>query len=270
MKSKKTVIVLGHPRGGTSATAGILDILGVDFGNIRDSDHLNPTGYYEDIDFLKLMNKIYNLYGEDYNGFNPPPRHIIPKNKKTIEEISRDFFQKKYSFIDSSHYGLKIIGGSLRFFDFFTKYLKNPFFIIILRNPKKVAESTKEYTDKKGYNEMSINDSLKLYESYLHDIKEILEKYSDVPSLLVSFEDIKNDPGLEGKRMASFLEIQIDDKKTRKINDFIKTDEEMKNRKLNKKYQSKIHSIRSLTKRAIKNPKSIIGYFKNMFGRDRS
>ena len=50
------IIVLGAPRSGTSAVAGILHNLGVfmakHFGDLPDKD--NPRGYYEDRDFIDL------------------------------------------------------------------------------------------------------------------------------------------------------------------------------------------------------------------------
>ena len=71
------VVVLGSPRSGTSMTAGLLDILGVDMGNLRPSDSLNARGYYEDKDFLNLINSLYSKVSKECNGLNPPSQEEI-------------------------------------------------------------------------------------------------------------------------------------------------------------------------------------------------
>lgn len=52
---KVCVAVLGAPRSGTSAVAGLLHHLGVDMGrNFLEPNVHNPKGFYEDLDFLNV------------------------------------------------------------------------------------------------------------------------------------------------------------------------------------------------------------------------
>lgn len=50
------VIVVGLPRSGTSATAGVIHKLGVDMGDdlMPPSPLYNPKGFYEDLDFTRI------------------------------------------------------------------------------------------------------------------------------------------------------------------------------------------------------------------------
>ncbi len=52
---EKPVLILGMPRSGTSMTAGIFHLHGCWVGNCREADNLNPKGFFENLDFKKLM-----------------------------------------------------------------------------------------------------------------------------------------------------------------------------------------------------------------------
>lgn len=79
------VIILGPPRSGTSMTGGLLHILGVDLGNVRRPDAQNSKGYYEDIDFLKLIVKIFQSAKPGANGLRPPSREDFLKIENEFE-----------------------------------------------------------------------------------------------------------------------------------------------------------------------------------------
>jgi hypothetical protein len=59
-KGQKTVVVLGEARSGTSVTAGILAILGVDMGSVYFSTKSNPKGSFEDRDVQKLNREFFS------------------------------------------------------------------------------------------------------------------------------------------------------------------------------------------------------------------
>ena len=60
------IIVLGCYRSGTSAAAGILHHLGVFMGSEFDKPNKsNPSGYYEDLDFKRLFDKMSEGFDVD-------------------------------------------------------------------------------------------------------------------------------------------------------------------------------------------------------------
>lgn len=86
-ESSGTAIVPGTLCSGTSLTAGIRDITGVDMGNIRMSDTLNPGGYFEDVDFLKLGDEIFRSVDPEAQGFNPPAQaELLANGRKLFED----------------------------------------------------------------------------------------------------------------------------------------------------------------------------------------
>jgi len=61
----KTVVVLGKARSGTSITAGLLNILGVDMGGDRSPTPFTAHGAYEDLEFNDLNSEILEAAGGD-------------------------------------------------------------------------------------------------------------------------------------------------------------------------------------------------------------
>ncbi|AAT59871.1 MULTISPECIES: sulfotransferase family protein [Bacillus cereus group] len=85
-KSKLFLILSSH-RSGSSATAGILDILGIHMGDsLLKPSSTNPKGYFENVDFVYLNDKILNSIGAAWD--NPPKREEL----RCSTEISSDTF----------------------------------------------------------------------------------------------------------------------------------------------------------------------------------
>ncbi|AJG79505.1 MULTISPECIES: sulfotransferase family protein [Bacillus cereus group] len=84
VKNKLFLILSAH-RSGSSATAGVLYTLGIPMGDyLLKPSATNPKGYFENIDFVNLNDRILNSVNATWD--NPP----IRKNIKYSIDISQD------------------------------------------------------------------------------------------------------------------------------------------------------------------------------------
>lgn len=73
---RQVVVVLGMHRSGTSAVAGCLQRLGVDFGpRLMPANDDNPRGYYEHIDLVNLHDRLLLALGRSWDDVYPFPPH---------------------------------------------------------------------------------------------------------------------------------------------------------------------------------------------------
>jgi len=215
--NKKTVVILGAPRSGTSLAAGLLSILGVDMGrDIRQADEFNPKGYFEDLDFSILIMRILMIARENRkfkkwepshkdflifldkrrsifvkDGF-PLAKQILTQRRKFTGEIQKFIYRRsKEKFL----WGIKFPLASLTM-DLFLPHLTKPFFIVILRNPIHSAESLRKYYRIKKIDRDS--DNLMPWLNTIiflnNNILKLVKKYPDLPCIFVSFEDMLADP----------------------------------------------------------------------------
>jgi hypothetical protein len=85
-KKSKLFLVLSLHRSGSSATAGVLYHLGVHMGdNLLDADYSNPKGHFENIDFLKINEKILDSVGAKWS--TPPSREPVIASNFPKSEI---------------------------------------------------------------------------------------------------------------------------------------------------------------------------------------
>jgi hypothetical protein len=105
--NKKTVIVLGAPRGGTSVVAGILRCLGIYMGENLGHQHEDPIF-----------------------------KRKVPEEEKikTITERNKKYDIWGWKMPDTVHYIEQVIS-----------YTINPHFIAVYRNPLEIAESSAKY-----------------------------------------------------------------------------------------------------------------------------
>lgn len=106
---KKTFVVLGCPRGGTSLIAGALYHSGISMGNFR-------TGQYEDQDFK-----------------------IDPKRARSAKRLLRPRIRVRNSMHE--YWGWKV-PNAIYYIDRIRKHLVNPQYIFIYRDPEAVARSS--------------------------------------------------------------------------------------------------------------------------------
>lgn len=249
----KTVIVIGHGRSGTSLTAGMLKILGVDVGINARPDKDNPRGRFEDESFEEMNIKIVN-YKDKEDKSSEVKQKLSNEIKTLIKRKSKN----------------KLIWGwkhpfTIFTIDFFLPYLLNPYFIFVFRNPIDVVNSTLEF----GHGgKMNFFQAFQSVNSYNKEILNFLVKHPDLPKIFITFENIISNPVKEAKRLSDFLGLELKEKQIIKINKFVIP------RKKIKQEKRKATLIEPFTfraprfiKKCLKNPLNIPSYiylaFKN-------
>ncbi|GAG35092.1 unnamed protein product, partial [marine sediment metagenome] len=81
---KRCVLVLGIPRSGTSAVSGLLNILGVYFGdNLINPSEANPKGFYEHVNLNTMHVYILSAIGTSWRDLKIPKLPIDwPENDR--------------------------------------------------------------------------------------------------------------------------------------------------------------------------------------------
>jgi hypothetical protein len=204
---KKTVVVLGMHRSGTSAVAGTLQILGVDMGTkLKKADQANPKGYFEDELFLKINKAI--LRDKKLSWDKPPKSPIKTTSSKNINQL------KKYIKSKKDLWGWKDPRTCL-LLGIYAKLVKNIHLITVFRNPLEIAKSLEERDG------IKIQDGIELTNKYNSLILRQLNLYPKYPKLYISFEEIIACPVSIAKKIATFLELKITKKNIAAIESLI-------------------------------------------------
>lgn len=260
---QKTVIVLGCSRSGTSMTAGILDIVGVKMGNLRDPAPENPKGYFEDKDFLSLCDDMLIAADPAAHSFNPPPVQDILKTKDRFDTRIKRLLKKRALEAGRESWGWKVTITCFTI-RLFLPYLKSPHFVIVFRNHLDIAKSMVKYTKNKSfYQELDLLQALELTDRYYSAIYGFLGEYNTLPKYFISFDDIIKDPERELEGLAGFLNIPVTAISYEEVRRFVTPREKM--RSLKRKYRS-LEMARRLYK-LIKKPNEV---FKHMWTGGRS
>lgn len=207
-RAKKTVVVLGNAKSGTSLVAGILHILGVDIGKkFVEADEYNPKGYFEDYDFVNLTDAIFKAAKSNY--WNFPSREKLLAQRDNFDQQMQKLIRKKEQ-------GKRIWGWKDPWVnilvELFLPHLTNPHFIIIFRNSLAIARSSVTFTKGKQRefwvkHPITLFHGLKLANFYDRIILDFFEKYPKLSRLFLAFEEIIDNPVRETKKIGKFLGI---------------------------------------------------------------
>jgi len=181
-QDKTAVFVVGAPRSGTSCVAGVLNILGVDFGDnfyATSASAFNEKGDYEDKSFDLFSRKLCNEME-----LNPQKPHFIdwrkePKREEYKKRVKQ--FIKEYK---TGSFGVKLPIMSY----FLPLYLESieeltytPKIVIVTRNPYEIAQSLHARW------KLSNQDAFALISQHYFNIIQYTHTY-DV--LVIYFDDI--------------------------------------------------------------------------------
>ncbi len=250
----KTVVVLGYVRTGSSLTAAILHNLGVKMGSEKDmkkGKYFNKFGCYENLEFINLNRKIYFDLGYKSNWVGvkwskiPDKKKLIKLKKKYDSEIKRII--KKY---EAEIWGWKH-HGTAPLLPLYKPYLKNPYFIIIKRNPESIVKSIQKKLQKPNlkvyilalletpflWNFKSFISGLKKFLNkniegkketkediikYIKDYYKAIEKNTkNDKRLILHYENIIKNPEESINRIIKFLKINPSKKQKQKALNFI-------------------------------------------------
>lgn len=191
--NNKTIIVLGMHRSGTSMTAKILSVLGVDMGkSLFGPSPFNVKGYFENAIFEKLNVDI--LKSANGNWCNPPNYKAILNQKEKFQKKIQKICNKK------GLWGWKDPRTSLTI-ELYISYLKNPHFIFCKRNNKDVARSLRRR------NHININKGMILARIYKKRVVDFLKKYPNSKRFDFYYEKVIADPQREIRKLIDFLDL---------------------------------------------------------------
>jgi len=194
----KAVIVVGMHRSGSSATMGMLRILGVDIGDDLGSsgDSNNPKGYLENQEFYQFERKILRQTGARWD-YAVPEEQIL----RTFKFYEKEFKILLRKFNRSEYWGYKAIRGGL--FPEYLSKIPNLYLIICWRSPEAVVKSLKRR------NGFTTEKSLWLYSTYYFRIFRYLSNHQEIPVHIVNYDSLVDNPKKELKKIAKFLDIEI-------------------------------------------------------------
>lgn len=223
---KKTVVVLGVGRSGTSLISGILHILGIDMGcTPGEGSRRNPTGGYEDRAVKQLIKKILSSVAkDDYDAYwNPPSQEKMASLKGKFDSDIKHFISIKSK--DKNLWGWKF-PQTILLTELFLPHLENPYFVVVTRNQEGNLRSILNTTD------VTPSHALKIYNLHNQSIVDFLNAHPSLPRIFVTFEGILKNPIGEAERLADFLDVSLTNEKIQKIHKLVIPRSKIKKEKL--------------------------------------
>lgn len=179
------VIVTGMHRSGTSLTTSILQKAGLLVGeNLLEANSENPTGFFEDIDFLSLHQDILISQGISSEGWHQQPISKIPE-----QFMGRIASLCQYRQDYNQAWGWKDPRTTL-FLDFWQGLLPDAKFVFPYRAPWEVVNSLFTRNDLAFRNNPIL--AIEIWIAYNRIILDFYQKYPD-KCLLLNVAVIKHD-----------------------------------------------------------------------------
>lgn len=192
------VVILGTFRSGTSAVAGILDTLGVRMGprnpnkDWMERRSWNPTGNYENLNFRLLD---YRALGIDER----MPQNSLPDDWPTrLRAMPSDEARQVVRSAEGGVWGWKHPYTTLTLPLYFP-FLKNPMFIVVRRDPTDVVKSLQRQ------DWVSQDAGFRLTHIVMHELESDLKRYSAVPRVELTFDELLMNPDGSIERLVAFL-----------------------------------------------------------------
>lgn len=236
MKQNKTIIVLGMHRSGTSLVSGILTKLGINMGDkLFPKDPHNPFGHFEDIEFLRLNERILDSAGGHCN--EPPTYDSIMDQQSIFDKEIIELIRRKS---ERKVWGWKDPRTSLTI-DLYLPYISNPIFIFCKRNVAGVAASM--YQRQK----FPIIKGKQLKKKYDLFIEATCDRFPNIPILQINFEELLKEPEYWIDKIVSFTQLDSSSKQINKAVNFVSSRDKIKKKsdliKLKKKIKIKLRNL---------------------------
>ena len=141
---RRVIVILGMHRSGTSAMAGIVNLLGVDLGAqlLRPSKD-NVRGFWEHAEIMVMNEWALRALGSSWSDFRPLPvewwhcEYIRPIQGALLRIVRRDFGESLLSAMKDPRF-CRVLP---MWYAIFEELRYEPLHIIMVRNPKEVADS---------------------------------------------------------------------------------------------------------------------------------
>jgi hypothetical protein len=189
------VIVLGLPRGGTSAVAGVIHRLGFNMGDkLMPAFEVNPKGFYEDMTFVNLHNRLMSDKDRD-----PREEYIVPEDNPGWDHYGQQIAVKS----NQERWGVK--DPKMCFF------LKA--FLGFVRGPVKIVHVQRRFHDSvhsymKLWGGMSRDEAILRLGRYRYSLAKNMATVKDVPFFQVGYEFMCKHPKRTVLELARFLDVE--------------------------------------------------------------
>ena len=203
----KTIVIISQRRSGSSMFAGILYYLGIDMGEKatpEQSSGRNPKGFFEDRNIIGISEEMTSFVMA-----NPSiPRETLIQG---YEGRIKEYFDSRKDI-----WGFKDV-NFLDFSDIYVKYIENPYYIFVFRNPLDIAMS---YSD---WHKTDIISTLAMVNKNNSKIFRLIKKLKG-EKLLVSYEKTLQDPMKSVNEIMNFIgyDKKLEDTKLNNLLNFIK------------------------------------------------
>jgi hypothetical protein len=216
---QRAVFVVGAGRSGTSAVVRGVAALGVELGdNLKPPTKKNPTGFFEDVDLLRVgkdMRRSLGLNAESV-ALVPDDAWSAPGVEALVEEAARTIEAR---FGDTTIWGFKY-AQTLRYLPFWQRVLERagvaPSWVLAVRNPLSVARSRRKLDPLRGVQEKSDTE-------WLVGVVPYFRQMLGDPFVAVDYDLLMQDPSAQLTRMAERLLIPMGEQQRAGIREF--TDE---------------------------------------------
>ncbi|HYC57377.1 MAG TPA: sulfotransferase [Candidatus Binatia bacterium] len=207
------VPILGVGRSGTSAITRALQCFGVDLGNnLRPGSGKNPTGFYEDLDFLKISKRLKRALGVRSESVRliDDAEYDLPAVKE-VEDATVEMIHRRFG--ASPVWGYKYARTS-RFMPFFERVFDRcgleVRYVFAMRNPLSVARSRARLEPQRGTQHKSDLE-------WLTNVVPHFERARGARCVFVDYDNVVAGPAAEIERMATRLGFPVDDRVRREI-----------------------------------------------------
>jgi hypothetical protein len=207
------VTILGVGRSGTSAITRGMQAIGIDLGNnLRPGSGKNPTGFFEDNDFLRISRRLKRTLGirADSVRLIEDAEYDLPVIRQ-IEDDAVEMIRRRFG--DSPLWGYKYARTS-RFLPFFERVFERlgleARYVFAVRNPLSVARSRARLEPHRGTQEQSDLE-------WLTNVVPYFERARAATCVFVDYDNVMAEPARELERMARGLGLPVDEKVRRAI-----------------------------------------------------
>ena len=208
MMSRACIVILGMHRSGTSALAGVLNILGVDFGhNLLPPSPYNPKGYFENaeiVDINKILLKDLNARWDVPAEF--PPHWWTKKNFQERKAGIKTILNGEFA--DVPIFGIKDPRLCLvlpLYLEIFKEMNIRPCLIINRRKRTEIAQSLKVR------NNFSLEKVFALCDWYEEQLQPAI---ADQEFIEINFDDLLNAPRAVTARIEKIFQLRLKDFRT--------------------------------------------------------
>ncbi len=196
----RAVCIVGMHRSGTSITARLLNLLGLDLGpsdSLMGPSPSNPTGHFEHLRFLEINEALLRRFGGSWD--NPPALPPGWQQDSVVQGLALQAADLAEAMsVNGRSWGWKEPRTTV-LLPFWRTIIPRLRYVICIRNPLEVANSL---VQRDG---MTVAAACGLWRRYM---QAALEQTTGQPRTLIFYRDFFRDPLRELNRLAEFCGLE--------------------------------------------------------------